>query len=600
MTSFTTNTSLPSNQFKMFPENIVNLHFPSPSSSFLPYSSTFALFNELTTKFKHHSHITQNNSLQSTEINGSLSENTYKDNKSSYSNSITNTSTHCSTDFDDTHTTTLNNNNNNNNNNHYNNESKDTTDNIEQFSFKLENFGTYFKNSLIPSYCSIQKNNDSTNQQSPLHINSQQFNHHHHHSISWLHNPVIKLEREKGNHIIINKKSITNKQIIHPIMNLPNESLMKDQEDIVNMEVEPSAPIMLKDGIIMNEELSNESIHQLYLSNRNNHKSIEVNNNDNNADDIQEQSKRYRTSYSQKQIEVLEKTYQLDRYINRPQRAKLSIELDLPENKIKVWFQNRRMKEKRQALMLPTVAGKDPYLRETLLRVTQLYCATRYGNEFPIMDMTKSQSRVLQNRNVSSEIRKRIRTSFNPTTTITTAVLSDKNSHHNCKSQSLSKKPWEKEPNLITHSMNKFKHNFIHKKNEANQSNIKFSKSLLNNTNEQILSRRHENEVVTSGISRENFSPKFQNDTEISSDNIMDKNVDINKCAMISHPLNLSTSSVSSDESHSLVEDQSIQTKQNFTNLFSTFPFIHSTSSAMLDYHNESVISSTTSQMNSF
>uniref|UniRef100_A0A3Q0KPJ8 Putative homeobox protein even skipped n=1 Tax=Schistosoma mansoni TaxID=6183 RepID=A0A3Q0KPJ8_SCHMA len=586
----------------MFPENIVNFHFPSSSSSsssFLPYSSTFALFNELTTKFKHNSHITQNNSLQSTEINGSLSEKFYKDNRSSYSNSITNTSTNCSTDFDDTHTTTLNN-----NNNHYNNESKDTTDNIEQFSFKLENFGTIFKNSslhknsFIPSYCSIQKNNDLTNQQYPLHINNKQFNHHH--SISWLDNPVIKLEREKGNNVIINNKSITNKQIIHPIMNLPKDSLMKDQEDIVKMEVEPSAPIMLEDGITMNEELSNESIHQLYLSNRNNHKSIEVNNNDNNADDIQEQSKRYRTSYSQKQIEVLEKTYQLDRYINRPQRAKLSIELDLPENKIKVWFQNRRMKEKRQALMLPTVAGKDPYLRETLLRVTQLYCATRYGNEFPIMDMKKSQSRVSQNKTIPGEIRKRIRTSFNPTTTMTTTVLSDKNSHHNGKSQSLSKKPWEKESNLITNSMNRFKDNFIHKKNEVNQSNINFSISLLNSTNEQILSRRHENEVVTSDISCENFNPKFQNNTEVSSDNMMDKNVDINKWAMISHPLNLSTSSVSSDESHSLVEDQSIQTKQNFPNLFSTFPFIHSTSSAMLDYHNESVISSTTSQMNSF
>ncbi|CAL8086698.1 unnamed protein product [Calicophoron daubneyi] len=92
-------------------------------------------------------------------------------------------------------------------------------------------------------------------------------------------------------------------------------------------------------------------------------------------------SKRYRTSYTQHQIHVLEKTYNTERYISRPQRTKLSHELKLPENTIKVWFQNRRMKEKRQALMLPTIAGKDPYLRETLLRVAQLYYATRYAND---------------------------------------------------------------------------------------------------------------------------------------------------------------------------------------------------------------------------
>ncbi|KAL5111646.1 Segmentation protein even-skipped [Taenia crassiceps] len=84
--------------------------------------------------------------------------------------------------------------------------------------------------------------------------------------------------------------------------------------------------------------------------------------------------KRYRTTYSPYQSRILEEVFQTERYISRPQRAQLATQLQLPENTIKVWFQNRRMKEKRQSMMLPSLAGSDPYLRETLLHVAKLYC----------------------------------------------------------------------------------------------------------------------------------------------------------------------------------------------------------------------------------
>ncbi|VDK73112.1 unnamed protein product [Dibothriocephalus latus] len=68
------------------------------------------------------------------------------------------------------------------------------------------------------------------------------------------------------------------------------------------------------------------------------------------------EAKRYRTTYSAYQTKVLEGMFEEERYISRPQRAQLAAQLQLPENTIKVWFQNRRMKEKRMSLMLPNFA----------------------------------------------------------------------------------------------------------------------------------------------------------------------------------------------------------------------------------------------------
>ncbi|OCT55764.1 hypothetical protein XELAEV_18004267mg [Xenopus laevis] len=90
------------------------------------------------------------------------------------------------------------------------------------------------------------------------------------------------------------------------------------------------------------------------------------------SDQRSSRKKKTRTVFSRSQVFQLESTFDMKRYLSSSERAGLAVSLHLTETQVKIWFQNRRNKWKRQ-LAADLEAANISHTSQRIVRVPILY-----------------------------------------------------------------------------------------------------------------------------------------------------------------------------------------------------------------------------------
>ncbi|RUS84269.1 hypothetical protein EGW08_007962 [Elysia chlorotica] len=91
-----------------------------------------------------------------------------------------------------------------------------------------------------------------------------------------------------------------------------------------------------------------------------------------------QRKKKTRTVFSRSQVFQLESTFDMKRYLSSSERAGLAATLHLTETQVKIWFQNRRNKWKRQLAAEMEAANLSQRTSHRMVRVPVLYHENAY------------------------------------------------------------------------------------------------------------------------------------------------------------------------------------------------------------------------------
>lgn len=102
--------------------------------------------------------------------------------------------------------------------------------------------------------------------------------------------------------------------------------------------------------------------------------------------------KRYRTQFTSDQLFEMERIYTHRKYVDCTYRRKIAEKLNLPEMRVKVWFQNRRMKDKRVSIISSTTnASEDQQLSPSQSLSSDISSPTSHRCQSPV-DSNKNES----------------------------------------------------------------------------------------------------------------------------------------------------------------------------------------------------------------